>query len=314
MGTSLPTPPGSPDSDRAALVALYIATDGPNWTRNTNWLSDAPIGEWHGVTTAYGRVTDLGLFDNGLVGSIPAELGDLDRLERLELSYNNVTGLIPAELGSLHNLQGLGLASNSLTGLIPVELGNLHNLVGLSLARNSLTGSIPAELGRLDNLRTLDLTSNNLTGPIPHSLTTLTALEEFHFGRTGLCAPRDSTLQEWLQDINDVRGYSCTLEPLDMAALVALYDATNGLSWKHNKGWLSDRPAGDWYGITADASGRVTRLNLSDNNLTGSIPAELGNLDNLTWLDLSDNNLTGLIPTELGDLDYIEALGLEGNS
>ena len=55
--TGEPEPPASTD-DRDALVALYNATDGPNWTNNTNWLSDRPIGEWYGVTTdAYGRIT-----------------------------------------------------------------------------------------------------------------------------------------------------------------------------------------------------------------------------------------------------------------
>ena len=37
--------------DRAALVALYAATDGENWDDNSNWLSDAPLGDWYGVTT-----------------------------------------------------------------------------------------------------------------------------------------------------------------------------------------------------------------------------------------------------------------------
>ena len=53
---------GSVATDREALVALYNATDGPNWRNNTNWLSDAPMGEWHGVTTDdNGRVAHLSL-------------------------------------------------------------------------------------------------------------------------------------------------------------------------------------------------------------------------------------------------------------
>ena len=64
--------------DRAALVALYNATDGPNWANNENWLTDAPLGEWYGARTgAAGRVWDLDLFDNDLTGPIPPELGDL---------------------------------------------------------------------------------------------------------------------------------------------------------------------------------------------------------------------------------------------
>ena len=53
--------------DRAALVALYEATDGPNWVNSDNWLSDAPLGEWYGVRTDLrGRVWELSLNSNEL--------------------------------------------------------------------------------------------------------------------------------------------------------------------------------------------------------------------------------------------------------
>ena len=56
-------------ADRAALVALYNATGGPNWNSNNNWLSDVPISEWSGVTTDdNGRVTELDLSQNQLTG------------------------------------------------------------------------------------------------------------------------------------------------------------------------------------------------------------------------------------------------------
>ena len=66
----------SPETDRAALVALYNATGGPDWYNNNNWLSDVPISEWEGVTTdGNGRVTELELDGNQLSGGIPPELG-----------------------------------------------------------------------------------------------------------------------------------------------------------------------------------------------------------------------------------------------
>ena len=46
---------------RPALVALYDATDGPNWVNGEGWLTDGPLGEWHGVTAPEGRVVELGL-------------------------------------------------------------------------------------------------------------------------------------------------------------------------------------------------------------------------------------------------------------
>ena len=68
-------------TDRAALVALYNATSGPNWTINTNWLTTAALSEWYGVTTDVdGRVTHVYLAQNELNGELPVELGDLTNL------------------------------------------------------------------------------------------------------------------------------------------------------------------------------------------------------------------------------------------
>ena len=67
-----PTPP--PLSDRDVLVALYNATDGPNWSINTNWLSDKPLDTWHGVRAdGPDSVTWLYLSGNQLAGHIPPE-------------------------------------------------------------------------------------------------------------------------------------------------------------------------------------------------------------------------------------------------
>ena len=53
---------GSVATDKAALEALYTATDGANWTDNTNWSSAEPLSAWHGVTVdGSGRVTKLEL-------------------------------------------------------------------------------------------------------------------------------------------------------------------------------------------------------------------------------------------------------------
>ena len=168
-----------PNRDREALVALYNATDGPNWASNQGWLTDAPLGLWHGVTTdRSGNLTGLHLDFNGLTGSIPPELGDLANLAGLHLDFNGLTGSIPPELGDLANLTELDLSANDLTGSIPPELGDLANLTGLHLDFNGLTGSIPPELGDLANLAVLDLYVNELTGSIPPELGDLANLTE----------------------------------------------------------------------------------------------------------------------------------------
>ena len=106
-------------SDREALVALYHATDGPNWHLSTNWLSDKPLDEWYGVSTDHtGRVGDLNLYaieredgtigpweeagyviGNGLTGRIPVELGNLTHLRSLDLGWNQLTGSDPSRVG-----------------------------------------------------------------------------------------------------------------------------------------------------------------------------------------------------------------------
>ena len=146
--------PSTPPAERAALVALYNATDGPNWTRNTGWNTTAPVGDWYGVTTNdSGSVTALYLSSNRLSGSIPTELGNLTNLTHLNLSDNRLSGSIPTELGNLTNLTRLGLSSNSLSGSIPTEIGNLTNLTLLDLSRNSLSGCVPAALAAVRSVR-----------------------------------------------------------------------------------------------------------------------------------------------------------------
>ena len=176
--TPAPTPSGTVASDRAALVALYNATDGPNWHNNTNWLSNKPLGEWHGVTTdGDGRVLQLILANNQLSGELPPELGSLSNLTSLYLSDNQLTGAIPPELGNLSNLTSLELGNSQLSGNIPPELGSLSNLRYLKLDYSKLTGHIPPELGSLSNLELLALGGNQLSGSIPPELGSLSNLD-----------------------------------------------------------------------------------------------------------------------------------------
>ncbi len=134
--------------ERDALMALYNATDGPNWTNNTNWGSDKPLSEWHGIA-----------------------LNHEAKVYFINLSENNLKGAIPAEIGNLSNLIGFYCYGNQLSGAIPTEIGNLTNLTSIYLHDNQLSGSIPKELAELPKLTHLYLKNNNLTGDIPESYT-----------------------------------------------------------------------------------------------------------------------------------------------
>ncbi len=196
---------GNAEGDRAALAALYEATDGPNWHVDTNWLSGQPLSAWAGVTVDdAGRVTWLELGGNNLRGSLPAELGDLTRLAGLDLLFNQLTGSIPAELGNLASLWRLDLQENRLTGAIPSSLGNLPDLELLILANNELTGTIPASLARPPRLWSLVLSNNDLTGPIPYAFGGMANIRFLSFGANSLSGELPASLGdlrtlEWLQ-------------------------------------------------------------------------------------------------------------------
>ena len=268
-------------ADRAALVVLYNATGGANWTNKTNWMTNTPIGQWYGVTTdASGRVTNLDLNDNQLSGTIPTQLGNLANLEGLHLTRNQLTGTIPAELGGLTSLEILALGGNQLTGTIPPWLGSLANLEELYLWGNDLTGTIPAELGSLADLQELHLGSNQLTGEIPVELGSLANLQGLHLTR------------------NRLNGEI----PPELARLTSLEILALG-------GNDFTGPIPNWLGSLAN----LEELYLWGNELTGTIPAELGSLANLVQLQLSGNQLTGEIPVELGRLTNLEVLYLWDN-
>ena len=101
----------------------------------------------------------------------------------------------------------------------------------------------------------------------------------------------------------------------DRDVLAALYAAAGGPEWTNRDNWLTEESLASWYGVEVNAEGRVVRLELSDNNLIGAIPPELGNLAYLESLLLDENfELTGAIPPELGNLSSLRSLSLSGTT
>lgn len=98
-----------------------------------------------------------------------------------------------------------------------------------------------------------------------------------------------------------------------MGPLIALYNSTNGPDWYNNDNWLSDKPLYEWFGVRVDINGRVTELNLITSSLKGSLPPELGELDQLKHLWIGPSQLSGVIPREFGRLTQLRSLSLEGN-
>ncbi len=272
-----------PEADRDVLARFYEAMGGDNWSNNENWLTDAPLREWHGVTVdSGGRVIELDLWFNRLSGAIPADIAALDMLERLSIVGTDTKGApIPPELGELANLRVLDLAGIYAAGPLPPQLGKLDRLESLDLSNNGFTGAIPAEFGNLASLKRLDLDANGLTGPIPHQLANATGLEQIHLADNDLSGTLPAALA-------------------GMASLLLLDLSGNSLS--------------DYLPTAFGDFEQLEYLNLSFNDLFGAIPAELGNLEMLTELYLGSNSLAGSIPPELGNLSRLRSLVLTGNA
>ncbi|MDE0356912.1 MAG: M66 family metalloprotease [Gammaproteobacteria bacterium] len=96
-------------------------------------------------------------------------------------------------------------------------------------------------------------------------------------------------------------------------ALIAFYNATGGPNWHEGRNWLTSERIRFWHGVSTNSDGFVTELVLDDNNLSGTLPPELGDLTQLRRLVLDDNELTGPIPPELGKLSRLTRLDLSWN-
>jgi Leucine-rich repeat (LRR) protein len=295
-----------PKVECEALVALYDSTNGPGWTANTGWkVTDTPCG-WFGVACNEGHVTSHALQSNLLSGAIPPELGNLTALCSLDLFANQLSGAIPPELGNLMSLNFLTLDYNQLSGAIPPELGNLANLMFLGLSSNQLSGAIPPQLGNLPSLNSLNLRHNQLSGALPQRLTNL-KLVSFNFDNTSLCEPLYAAFQRWLAGIQNLMrtGILCDdcakvteVPKVECEALAALYYDANGGGWVNAGGWIVTATPCTWYGVSCD-TGRVVSLSLPANQLSGTIPGEMGNLAKLQTLLLSSNALSGTLPYSL---------------
>ena len=226
--------------DRRILTDFYNAADGADWDNSGNWLRNADLGTWYGVSVNdSNQVTHLELIDNrvatitaglggleqlvrldlsenyGMDGRIPRQLGDLENLEWLDLSgsFFFARGTLPPELGKLKKLKRLDLSETIFWvgdgGPIPSEFGDMESLERLDVRQARLEGPLPSSLGKLTKLTWLDLSWNGFTGEIPRSFMDLN-LKRFHWNlNLGLCAPADEEFQAWVATIEDHDGPTC---------------------------------------------------------------------------------------------------------
>jgi|GEM_PF-3022452 len=158
--------------DRNALLALYNSTNGENW--NITWDIDQPISNWNGVTLdENGCVKVLNLPNNGLTGTLAAEVSTLTELTYLNLADNAIGGNLPSSIGNLQNVGFIDFRNNQLTGAIPENISTLPILNFLHLEYNNLTGGIPPSFADMENLSFLYLNHNQLSNSYAPQLKTL---------------------------------------------------------------------------------------------------------------------------------------------
>ncbi|KAK9935688.1 hypothetical protein M0R45_022777 [Rubus argutus] len=270
--------------------------------------------------SAMSSLTSLDLGSNRFDGQIPSDLPSCRRLININLARNNLSGPIPESFKNFHTLSYLSLSNSSQSNLssalqILQQCQNLTTLVltmnfydedlpadptihfarlkVLIIANCRLKGSIPLWLSNSPKLQLLDISWNRLEGPIPVWLGNFTHLFYLDISNNSFIGdiPRSITGLRSLIDGN----FSTVPEPApDFPLFMKKNVSARGL--QYNQVWRFP-----------------PTLALSNNNLSGQIWPEFGNLKSLHVLDLKFNNLSGPIPSNLSDMTSLETLDLSHN-
>jgi hypothetical protein len=246
--------------DSLALVSLYDATDGPNWKNNSNWLL-GPVSTWYGVTLQGDRVYVLNLYDNGLNGYIPADIGQLTDIVEIDLRKSTFTGAIPNVFSDMSKLYQLSLSDCGLTGVIPSSLGSCPQFARLNISNNQLTGNIPASLASCTQMIHLLARQNNLTGPFPEVIRSWQGLERLDLAENSFSGP----IPTWIAELDQL--YWLFLEEIPFDGPMP---------------FLGDKP-------------NLTQFSLSQNTVTGNLEDVLGYYPNLTYCTIENTQLSGLL-------------------
>uniref|UniRef100_A0A803MB30 Exocyst complex component EXO84A n=2 Tax=Chenopodium quinoa TaxID=63459 RepID=A0A803MB30_CHEQI len=279
------------------------------------------------------NLVTLDLHDNALDGLIPEKIGALSSLKALDLSNNRLTGAIPASVNNLTAISTAYFDTNFLQGQIPfpVNPGDMPSLGFLRLQNNQLTGNIPSTFGYLSSLRRLSLANNKLEGPLPSSFGDLSKLSELYLdgNRLSETIPESIGKLSNLILLNLSHNFIQGPLPQEMSTLnnLQILDLSfNLLTLQSIPKWLAELPSlsrillagcriqGEFPEVLRATPSALQELDLSDNSLTGSIPAWVGKLTELYSLNLSRNSLISDIPDTITNLHDLGIIDLHSNN
>ncbi|KAJ8770210.1 hypothetical protein K2173_011551 [Erythroxylum novogranatense] len=254
----------------------------------------------------------VGFFQNNLTGKLPSSLGNLTLLNSFYVAYNNLVGKIPVEIGKLSRLTTFQISVNNISGTIPEALFNISSLSELSVGYNQIRGTIPYDIGlNFPNLRFFLIPQNRFYGSIPDSFGNASKLEGIDIavnnfvGQVPVTLGNLKNLRLLYLDHNSLGSRSAN----DLVFLTSLKNCTSldvlSFSFDNFGGVLPT--------TLTNLSSQLRQLYLGGNHFTGSIPAGLNKLINLSALGMEYNHLTGSIPSELGMLTNLQALHLASN-
>ena len=260
-----------------------------------------------GIGKILSNLKNLDLSENAFEGYLPSSIGNMSLLEGLDLSVNNFSGVVPQELfaGCL-KLKALKLSYNNFQGNLISTQFNLTRLMLLELNDNRFFGTLSNVLYKYTNLQYLDASNNYLSGTIPRWI-----CNETH----------GSTL---ILRNNLFRGhFQCEVkapEFLDLShnflsGSLPSWSEASSLKHVHLEGNLfSGSIPEEFFNLTSYfMKPSLMTMDISYNNLSGTIPHALGTVSSLRILLLKGNSLSGYIPTQLCRLNKLNLIDLSSN-
>jgi len=299
------TGPTTAENFDSCLSVFYFNSNGKYWTNKIDWLQSRDECDWYGVQCMDDDVFELKLANNNVSGNVTLSGDCLDKLNIFDLSQNSIQK-IDSNIGLLKNLSVLDISYNNLENIYS-ELGLLTKLSFLWLHGNpNLEGRIPSEVADLMIRNDKINVSKTILSHVPVSRSTL-----FEYGTSQFRAFNDILYRYRMQQ--DEISLSST-DLVYRYILGTFYFATNGDRWKRNDKWLTPANHCTWYGVDCNTDDEVTKLDLYNNNVDGTLLKELWDLRKLTYLSLGTNSLRGLIVSEIGQLTDLKVLSLYHNA